>query len=576
MTSNTTGPVRIDSRKFLGALNDSAQAKVAVFEERIEQMGRSAGKQWRLAALHAKQLYIEDVNAQQFFIAEHVREAHGKVTITNIRPLEIVEEEKQGLFAETCEKLVSAIEENDQKGMQVSFDRMKAQRFSGRAVPYSGAVRCRDGVLRRISIQPNNVSLENNVRSKLVAVIVENLRDRVLVENGTVVSGSFGDGEPISLPVTKWAARKLVARRMMEAAKNAYWSEGFQNRVYHAARLVSEAKIDDAVQAVTPFLESMEEFTLLNRAQFQTLVENALASKAIFNQQLCDDTATLFFRTNMKLSRRKIIDEWRNIAKKSEHPALMENVRILEESKNFESAYQKFLALIFETISNREVAAEALATTLDVLRNKTPKIRESHELSSKLSSLITRLKDKNFDDAAIYEAEDLIATIQEELAAADTLQGFDQMPPGGGPAGSDALDLSGDLGGGGGAPVININSPLIQIGGQSSGGGAGKPGAGAAGEVPPPSPAGGDEDLDALLGAGGGAPPAPAPAAAPAAPAAPAPGAPPAPGGAPPMEGKYKKKKPLSESRPVHYEMKKDEDDDMPCDDDEIEEGLDP
>lgn len=569
---NTIEPVRIDSRKFLSALNDSAQSKVAVFEERVQQMGNSAGKQWRLAALHAKNLYIEDVKTHQFYIAEHVREPHGKVTITNIKPLEIVEEEKQSLFSETCTKLVSAIEENDQKGMQVAFDRMKAQRFSGRAVPYSGAVRCRDGVLRHINIRPNNVSLEDNVRSQLVSVIVESLRDRVIVENGSVVSGSFSDGAPVNLPVTKWASRKLVARRMMEAAKNAYWSEGFQNRVYHTAKLVSESKIDAAVQSVTPFLEEMEEFTLLNRAQIQTLVENALAAKAIFNQQLCDDTATLIFRTNMKLSRGKIIDEWRNIAKKAEHPALMENVRVLQESKNFESAYQKFLSLIFEAISNREVAAEALATTLDILKSKTPKIRESHELSSKLSSLINRLKDKNFDDAAIYEAEDLIATIQEELAAGDTLQGFDQMPPGGGPSGdTSGVDLGGDLGGSG-APVININSPLIQIGGQSSASG-GKPGPEMPDETPPPPEAGGDEDLDALLGGAGGAPAAPA---APPTPGAGAPGAPGVPGAPAPMENKRKKKKPLSESRPVHYEMKDEDDDDMPGDEDEIEESRDP
>lgn len=572
LLNTVNDPIQIDSRKFLSALNDSAQSKIAVFEERVQQMGKSAGKNWRLAALHAKQLYIEDIKTRQYFVADHLREQHGKVTISNIRPLEIVEDEKQGLFAETCEKLVSAIEENDQKGMQVSFDRMKAQRFSGRAVPYSGAVRCRDGVLRHINIKPNGVSLEEDTRSQLISTIVESLKDRVLVENGMVVSGSFGDGDPVDLPVTKWASRKLVARRMMEAAKNAYWSEGFQNRIYHSAKLVSEGKIDEAVQFISPFLDDKEEFTLLNRAQVQTLVENSLAAKAIFNQQLCDDVATLVFKTNMRMSRSKIIDEWRNIARKSEHPALADNVRILAESKNFESAYQKFLALMFETISNREVAAEALATTLDVLRSKTPKIRESHELSSKLNGLIARLKDKNFDDAAIYEAEDLIATIQEELAAADTLQGFDQMPPGGGPpgaagaggpTGADALDI----GGGSGAPVININSPLIQIGGQSSAG-ADK----AAEELPPPPPeAGGDEDLDALLGAGGGAPAPGAPA--PGAPPAPAPGTPP-PGATTPLESK-KRRKALSESRPVHYEMKDEDDDDMPGDE-EVSESYDP
>ena len=483
-------PVRIDSRKFLSALNDSAQSKVAAFEDRVQQMGKSAGKSWRLAALHSKQLYIEDTNSHQFLIAEHTREAHGKITISNIRPLEIVEEEKQSLFTETCEKLISAIEENNQKGMQVAFDRMKAQRFSGRAIPCSGAVRCRDNVLRYINIQPTNVSLEESIRSKLISVIVESLRDRVIVENGAVLSGTFSDGDPVTLPVTKWASRKLIAKRMMESAKNAYWSVGFQDRIYNVVAMIAEGKINDAVKYITPFLEEMEEFTLLKKSQVQTLIENTLASKAVFNQQLCDDTATLFFRTNMKLNRRKIIDEWKNIAKKSEHATLVENVQILENSKNFESAYQKFLGLVFETISNRDVAAEALATTLSALREKTPKIRESHDLSSKLNNLISRLKDKNLDDSAIYEAEDLIATIQEELAAADTLQNFDQIPPD-----QNSLDSDTDSLDSKGTPVININSPLIQIGGTSGS----KPEENSVEDLP--NPTGGDEDLDALLGA---------------------------------------------------------------------------
>ncbi len=590
MASNE--PMRIDSRKFLGALNDSAQAKITFFEDRVKQMGKSAGKNWRLAALHAKNLYIEDIDTNSYYIANHQR-SNGKVAISNIRALEIIEEEKKGLFGDTCHKLVDAISENDQRGMQAAFDRMKAQRFSGRAVPFSGAVKCRDGVLRKVNIRQSGVTLEDNTKGKLVAAIVESLRDNVIVENGEIVAGLFDDGQPVNLPVTKWASRKLVARRMLEAAQNAYWSDGFQTRIANVAGHIAEGRIGDAVKYISPFLEEMEEFTLLNRAQVQTLVENALAAKAIFNQQLCNDTATLMFRTNMKLSRGKIVAEWKNIANKSENSVLAENVRTLERSNNFESTYQKFLSMIFETISNREVAAEALATTLDVLRNKTPKIKESHELSSKLNSLITRLKDRNIDDAAIYEAEDLIATIQEELAAADTLQGFDQMPQAGGPTGGEMADFADTMGGpagaapvgagaGSGAPVININSPLIQIGGSS--------GTGTQGEdlgmdmdlgMDEPMPEeGGEEDLDALLGADAGAAPAAPPAGgAPAVPAAPAAGgvpAAPAAGGMPALESR-RSRKALSESRPVHYEMRDDEDDDMPCDDEgDLAEGFDP
>jgi hypothetical protein len=561
--------VQIDSRKFLGIINDSAQSKIALFEQRVDQLGKSAGKSWRLAALHPSQLFIEDVDTHKYYIADHNKEGHGKVTIANIRELKIVEGEKEELFSESCYKLVCALEDNNQRGMQVAFDRMKAQRFSSRVVPSSGNVKGRDGVLRHINIADGGKTFNESDKDNLIFAIVEGLKNNVIVENGEIVGGSFNDGEPINLPITKWATRKLVAKKMLEAAKNAYWSNGFQTRIYNTAKLISESKIDEAVKQMVPFLDEMEEFTLLNRDQTQSLVENALAANSVFTQQLCDDTATLMFRTNMKISRNKIIDEWRHIAKKTENAALAENVNLLENAKNFESAYQKFLHLIFENISNREITAEALATTLDNLKAKTPKIKESHDLSSKLDNLISRLKGKGIDDSAIFEAEDLIATIQEELAASDSLQSFDQIP-------GDASSMGGapDMGQNApsGAPVININSPLIQIGGTSS----------AAGdeedvtdmEMPPPPSE--EENMDELLGAT-----PPAPGAAPPAPGAPP--APPAPGGAPPAPGappaaesrmRYNF---LNESRPMHYEMKKECDDDLACDEeDELEESYDP
>lgn len=577
--------VKLDSRKFLGAINNSAQAKVAFFEERLQKMGQSAGKNWRLVALRDQDLFFEDVDENRYYIAEHAAD-HGKVNINNIRQISIFEKEKQEVFEDACVKLVNAIEENDQRGMQAMFNTMKKHRFSGRSIPYSGMIQCRDGVTRHVSVATES-TIEQDVRPKLVRAIVEGLQDQVVVENGEVISANFHDGSPVRLPVTKWATRKLVAKRMRDAATDAYWSEGFQKRIIQTSSLIAEGKIEEAVKFVSPFLDEMEEFTLLNRSQTQTLVENALATKCIFNQQLCDDTATLFHRTNLRLNRGKIVEEWKNIARNAEHPVLAENVQILQESKNFEAAYDRFLELIFEAISNREVAAEALATTLSVLKDKTPRIKESHDLSSKLDGLINRLKDPNFDDAAIYEAEDLIATIQEELSANETLNSFDQMP--GDTSGGLADELTADLDQDettpepqkSQAPVININSPLIQIGGSSSGGGGDDLGGGMgdlggeedlgdlggeeAGE------GGGEEDLgvglnadegDELAGMLGGK------------------------GGAGALgEAKRRKcHKTMKESRPVHFEMKDEEDDDLACgpDDrkksemDELEESNDP
>ena len=566
--------IKMDSRKFLSALNDSAQARVSFFSEKVEEMGKLAGKQWRLAALRSKDLFIEDVNDNQFFVASHTKD-QGRIAISNIRSIEVVEGEKAGLFEDSCLRLVNAIEENDQSKMSSAFGRMKAQRFSGRTVPASGVVRTRDGIIRNISVSQDGFN--ESVKDKLVSTIVESLQDKVIVENGQVTAGYFNDGQRFRLPVTKWATRKLVARKMRDAANTAYQSQGFQERILAVSNMIAENKIENAIKTLAPFLMEMEEFTLLNRKQVSTLIENTLATQGVFNQQLCDDTSTLFFKTNLKVSKNKIVKEWKAIARNAEHPVLAENVQILSESKNFEASYNKFLHLVFEAISNRQVAAESLATTLQVLRDKTPKIKESHDLSSKLMSLISRLKRSDFDDSAIYEAEDLIATIQEELSASESLKDFDSMPGdmGGAGGGMNAPVDAISNGGGKGQPIININSPLIQIGGSS--------GSAEEEELEPEMPPSEDDELDSMLGgdeelAPAPGAPAPAPAPAPAGPgAAGAPAAPAAP--APPRFESRNRFSSLNESRPLHYEMN-DENDDLSDDteenDQEIEESNDP
>ena len=511
--SRKVEPVTMDSRKFLGALNESAQAKLTFFDDHVKEMGRQVKRNYKLTALFAKELYFEDVNRMVYFAADHSR-MHGKVVINNIRPIQIVEQEKKGLFTESCLKLINAIEENDQRSMQAAFNRMKAQRFSGRAIPESGVVRCRDGVTRKIKIHNESIN-EGTVKTRIVKAIVEQFQDKVLIENGQVVAGYFGENMT-QLPITKWGTRKLVASRMREAAYKAYMSEGFQNRIVNLANMVAEGKIEAAVKYIASFLTENEEFTLLGSSKTKILVENALAARGVFNQRLCDDTALLFHRTNLKANRKTILHEWRNIARNAEHPVLIENVMTLGDSKNFENSYDKFIQVVFETMSNKDVAAHALATTLEVLRDKTPRIKESSDLSGKLTNLIHRLQRPDFDDNAIFEAEDLIATIQEELAANETLNSFDQIP-GEAPTPSDAVKTGGMQ-----PVVININAPLVQTGGEATGA---KPEAELDMPEEEPAPEGeSDDELEALLAE----PPAQTPA-----PPAQAPAVPPAKGQAP-------------------------------------------
>lgn len=495
----------MDSRKFLAVLNDTAEAKIHFLENKVRELGNQISRNWRLTGTASNRLFILDEGDNTYRVANYRREKGGKLVIESIRPIKIVEGKKSAIFAENCLSLVNAIEENDNRGMQASFGKMEAQRFSAKVVPASGIVKTRDGRLRTINITPDTL-LGEDARPKLIAAIVEGLRDRIIVENGEVVGGEFSNGKQVKLPVTKWSRHKLIARHMREAAQTAYLSPGFQQRVYEVASAINEDKLEDAVKLISPFLQTNEEFTLLNKKQTLGLVENALASVGVFNQVLCEDAATLIYRTNIKINKPTIIKEWSGIAKRSQNPALLDNIRILGESKNFEPTYDKFLEMIFEAISDREVVAGALATTLETLRDRTKKIRESNELSGKLNDLIGRLKDREFDDNAIYEAEDFIATVQEELAAGDSLQNFDQMPgeaPGAtGPAqpqGGTGMEPDPDAMQAGAnladelddekeekkkdQPTIVINAPLISIGGKD-----------ATGDF------GGDDDLDLDLG----------------------------------------------------------------------------
>ena len=516
-------PIRMDSRKFLGALNDSAQAKISFFESKIKELGRAAGKNWRLAALYSKDLYIEDVDSYNFYIAKHSRN-QGSVTISDIRHITIVESQKAGLFEDSCLRLVESIEKNDQRGMQHSFGRMKAQRFTSRIIPESGFIKGKDDVFRKINVKTPK-QINEDLKRRIVKAVVESISNRIILEGDRVVGGNFVDGERLNLPVSKWATKKLNAKFMRNAAMDAYLSEGFQDRTYDIANMISEGNIEKAVQIAAPFLNEYEEFTLLNRSQVKELVSNALAAKAIFNPQLCEDTATLFFKTNLKVNKKKIVTEWKQIASVTENFNLAQNISVLEESKDFENTYNKFLDLIFETIGNREIAAEALALTLDKLKEKTPQIKESQDLAAKLDDLITRLKDKSVDDSTIYEAEDLIATIQEELTASENLGDFDKMP--GEPEGAEApldeeIPGADKAAGAGGPPTIVFNAPLIQYGGQTStGADGGADDMGLGDEEMAPE---GEDDLAALLNEPPTTPPAPG-----GAPAAPAPGGAPAP-----------------------------------------------
>jgi hypothetical protein len=475
----------LDSRKFLGTINNSAQSRVAIYESLIEQLGQRVGAKWRLAALNDGNLFIEDTASNSYYVADHQHLRGGKININNVRPVKIVEGQKQSLFEQDCHGLINAIEANDQRAMRTTFNNLAAHKFSPYTIPLSGVIRTRDGVVRKLRVESTAKSWSNSDKQKLVKALVESLSDSVVLESGRLISATFNGDRRKKLPVSEWTCRKVVGTHMRESAKEAYKSEGFQKRIYKIAKLIDNDKISEAVAGIKNFLAEQQEFCLLTRQECQTLVENTLAARSVMNQQLCNDTATLFYRTNLKVNRDSILKEWRATAVKSQHPTLLENVVVLEKSKDFDGDYDKFVNATFnEAMSPRDEEVKAYRTALGLLRDS-PKIQEDMELKEKVNELIEKLSESEVDDATVYLVRETLASAHKELEAMDTLNDYDTQGGSETNAGIDqGEELGSEIGGSldqagtAGQPNIIINSPLIQIGGSSA---AAAPEAGAGG-----------------------------------------------------------------------------------------------
>jgi hypothetical protein len=498
----------LDSRKFLGTINNSAQSRVALYESLIARLGQKVGAKWQLAALNEGNLFIEDTTSGSYYVADHQHLRGGKVNITNVRPVKIVEGQKRSLFEQNCRGLVNAIEANDQRAMRTTFNNLAAQKFSPHTIPTSGVVRTRDGVVRKLRVESVSKGWTGQQKQKLVKALVESVSDSVVLESGRLISATFNGDRQKKLPVSEWTCRKVVGTHMRESAKEAYKSEGFQKRIYKVAKLIYSDKIAEAVAGVKDFLFEQQEFCLLTRRECHTLVENTLAARAVMNQQLCNDTATLIYRTNLKVNRDTIVKEWRATAVKSQHPTLLENVSVLEKTKDFDADYDKFLNMTFnEALSPRDEEVKAYRTALGLLRDS-PKIQEDVELQEKVNELIDKLSESEVDDATVYLVRETLASAHKELEAMDTLNDYDTQGGSETNAGIDAgeglgEEIGDDLGdvsttGAEGQPNIVINSPLIQIGGTSSAApeGEGLSGEGFGGEADEFEDLGDDLDLN--------------------------------------------------------------------------------
>jgi hypothetical protein len=431
---SSTAPVVMDARKFVRQVNNSAAAKLKFFEEAVATMGSSVGKNLRLTSLDNVNVIYEDTDKNTYYIADIKKGKRGRVHLENIKPIQIVEEDKATQYHKNVRDLVDNICEGKLTHADKIFNKIESQRFRSKVIPESGWITLKDGVARHVPVSTRIV--KENHAVNIVRLFTEAVRDTVEVEKGRIIKGTLSDGrEKFVIPINEYTRRRLVAFKMRKAAQSAYHSTAFQNLVMECAALVCEGKISDAVKLSAKFLKEEQEFCLLGVKGLKTLIENTMATRAQFNTMLAKDVSNLLYKTNTKVNRTSILEAWTKMAQKSEAASLLTNVNILSESEDFEGDYEKFLNIVFsEEMDIQSARAKAYRTTLRVIASILPDLEdeEGEEVSAsvdELNELIERLSGPEPDTDAVLQAEELLAGISDSLIdSVQDLEGYDAMP----------------------------------------------------------------------------------------------------------------------------------------------------
>lgn len=431
---SSVAPVVMDARKFVRQVNNSAAAKLKFFEESVTRMGKSVNKQLRLTSLDSTSLIYEDVDKNSYYIADIKKGNRGKVQLENVRPIQIVEEDKAAQFDKNVTELVEQICEGNFTQADKVFNKIESQRFRSRVIPESGWITLKDGVSRHVPVSTRIVQ-EDHVQN-IVKLFSEAVKDTVEVDRGRIVRGTLSDGhEKFVIPINEYTRRRLVAFKMRDAANKAYQSSAFQDLVMECAALVCEGNVNKAVKVAAKFLKEEQEFSLLNTSEMKNLVESTMASRLEFNSMLANDVATLFYKTSAKVNRDAILEAWAKVAQTSEHSGLLTNVNVLAESEDFGADYERFLDIVFnEEMDIQSARAKAYRTTLRVVASILPDLEDEdgEEVSTsvdELNELIERLSGPEPDTDAVLQAEELLAGISDSLIdSIQDLEGFDSVP----------------------------------------------------------------------------------------------------------------------------------------------------
>jgi hypothetical protein len=425
-----TSKVTMDARKLLSTINQGYAGQISVMENRLQKLGLELNRKFRLVSLANNALMFEDVKSNNYYRADY-KIAEHQITLENIKQIVVVDEKKPEIFNKACRELVEAIENDDSSKADKIFGQIEKGYCTPNVIPESGIVKTRDGVVQRIHINESIIS--ESIYPVLVKTIKESITSaKMVIKEGVI---TYND-QNVKLPVSKLTLRQVNARHMRNVAESAYQSDNFGKLIKACAAHISNANIREAIKLSKDFLTEEQEFTLLNKDEFGTLIENTLFSNGIFNHKIVEDTANTLWETNCFVNKDAILKEWKIAAEDIKSKNLTENVKLLEDVSNnpkkFSEAYDSFVkSVLVEDMSSKAVKAQAYLNMLKLVKNVVSGSDADAAVQGAVDDLVIRLESdiNNIDDATLYEVEDLLATVGSDLITdVQTLGDFNKIP----------------------------------------------------------------------------------------------------------------------------------------------------
>ena len=121
---------QMDAKQFLKSINSGARSQHNIFENKIKRIGEAEGLDLRLMTLNPTFLIYEDVSNDSIYRADIERLKGGRVKLTNVHQLKIMESQKANLFSKACGDLVEALSSDNNSIAESAFDRIAKQRFT--------------------------------------------------------------------------------------------------------------------------------------------------------------------------------------------------------------------------------------------------------------------------------------------------------------------------------------------------------------------------------------------------------------------------------------------------------------